>query len=399
MVVTKRILVIIGTRPEAIKLAPLILAMRESNWADVEVLATGQHGELLVNALADFAIVADDNLRIMTPGQALSGVAARVLEALDARLAASPPDCVVVQGDTTTVMAAGLAAFHRGIPVVHVEAGLRTGNFREPFPEELNRRMVALCTKLHCAPTEPMAANLRAEGIPESQIVVTGNTVIDALLSIASGDPPLPAGVPDVERLILVTAHRRESFGAPLEGALKALRQLIDDDPALGIAYPVHPNPNVRQAAQDILGRHPRVALLGPVRYPTMVALMRKAWAVVTDSGGLQEEAPALGKPVLVLRDRTERPEAIAEGSAMLVGTDPVRIRTALARLAARPEVYAAMAEPRFPYGDGHASKRIVTAVGRMLGVVPVVPADVVPLAPPAAPELPKKKDRHQAAA
>ncbi|MCW5771575.1 MAG: UDP-N-acetylglucosamine 2-epimerase (non-hydrolyzing) [Rhodospirillaceae bacterium] len=395
----RRILVIVGTRPEAVKLAPLILALRNTNWADVEVLATGQHRELLVDALADFAIVADDNLYVMRPGQSLSGVAARILDAVDERLVARPPDCIVVQGDTTTVMAAGLAAFHRHIPVVHVEAGLRTGHLGEPFPEELNRRMVALCTALHCAPTEVMAANLRAEGIPESQIVVTGNTVIDALLTIAAGDPPLPPGIPEAERLILMTAHRRESFGAPLEGAFRTLRALIEADPGLAIAYPVHPNPNVQGAAHEILGNHPRVALLPPLRYPSIVALMRKAWLVLTDSGGLQEEAPALGKPVLVLRDRTERPEAIAAGSAQLVGTDPVRIRTAIERLKARPDLYADMAQPRFPYGDGKASQRIVQAMGRMLGVIPEQAADVVamPAAKPAA--TPSAPARRQSAA
>jgi UDP-N-acetylglucosamine 2-epimerase (non-hydrolysing) len=397
----KRLLVIVGTRPEAIKLAPVILALRATNWADVEVLATGQHRELLVDALADFAIVAEDNLLVMQPGQALSGVASRILEALDARIAASPPDCIVVQGDTTTVMAAGLAGFHRHIPVVHVEAGLRTGHLAEPFPEELNRRIVALCTALHFPPTEEMADNLRAERIPESQIVVTGNTVIDALLTIAAGSPPLPAGIPEAERLVLVTAHRRESFGPPLERALRTLRQLIDQDPGMAIAYPVHPNPNVQGAAHAILGGHPRVALLPPVRYPTMVALLRKAWVVLTDSGGLQEEAPALGKPVLVMRDRTERPEAIAAGSAQLVGTDPARIRAAVERLRDDPAAYAAMATPRFPYGDGKASARIVHALGRMLGAIPDRPAEVVamPAARPVAEPAEVRKDRRQAAA
>jgi UDP-N-acetylglucosamine 2-epimerase (non-hydrolysing) len=391
--------VIVGTRPEAIKLGPVILALRDANWADVEVLATGQHRELLVDALADFAITADANLHVMQPGQALSAVAARILEALDARLAAAPPDCIIVQGDTTTVMAAGLAGFHRRVPVVHVEAGLRTGHLGEPFPEELNRRIVALCTALHCAPTEPMAANLRAEGVPEQSIIVTGNTVIDALLAIAAGDPPLPEGIPDCERLVLVTAHRRESFGAPLEATLRTLRALIEEDRGLAVAYPVHPNPNVQVAAQAILGRHPRVALLPPVRYPAIVALMRKAWVVMTDSGGLQEEAPAIGKPVLVLRDRTERPEAIAAGSAELVGTDPARIRAAVERLRASPEAYARMAQPRFPYGDGQASKRIVHAVGRLLGAIPDRPADVVPFSPTRPVQLPEKRDRRQAAA
>jgi UDP-N-acetylglucosamine 2-epimerase (non-hydrolysing) len=363
----KRVLVVVGTRPEAIKLAPVILALRAAPWADVDVLATGQHRELLADALSDFGIVPDEDLAIMRPGQTLSAVAARILEALDQRIAASPPDCIVVQGDTTTVMAAGLAAFHRRIPVVHVEAGLRTGHLGEPFPEEFNRRVVSLCTALHCAPTEVMADNLRAERVPEQQILVSGNTVIDALLAMAAKQPAPPAELPRAERLILLTAHRRESFGAPLERALQALRSLIDTDPSLAIAYPVHPNPNVQKAAHAILGDHPRVALMQPLRYPQLVATMQRAWAVVTDSGGLQEEAPALGKPVLVLRDRTERPEAIAAGSAMLVGTDPAAIASAVRRLRAEPGFYAAMAKPRFPYGDGRASQRIVDAIRAML--------------------------------
>jgi UDP-N-acetylglucosamine 2-epimerase (non-hydrolysing) len=364
---SKRVLVVVGTRPEAIKLAPVILALRAAPWAQVEVLATGQHRELLADALSDFGIMPDADLAVMRPGQALSGVAARILEALDQRFATSPPDCVVVQGDTTTVMAAGIAAFHRRIPVVHVEAGLRTGHMGEPFPEEFNRRLVALCTALHCAPTDVMADNLRAESIPESQILVSGNTVIDALLAMAVRRPPAPAELPRAERLILLTAHRRESFGAPLERALKALRTLLDGDRSLAIAYPVHPNPNVQKVAHAIFGGHPRAALMQPLRYPQLVATMQRAWAVVTDSGGLQEEAPALGKPVLVLRDRTERPEAIAAGSAMLVGTDPSAITAAVTRLRRDPAFYAGMATPRFPYGDGRASQRIVEAVGRML--------------------------------
>jgi UDP-N-acetylglucosamine 2-epimerase (non-hydrolysing) len=237
----------------------------------------------------------------------------------------------------------------------------------EPFPEEFNRRVVALCTALHCAPTEVMADNLRAESVPESQILVSGNTVIDALLGMAARRPAAPAELPRAERLILLTAHRRESFGAPLERALQALRSLIDTDPSLAIAYPVHPNPNVQNAAHAILGNHPRVALMQPLRYPQLVATMQRAWAVVTDSGGLQEEAPALGKPVLVLRDRTERPEAIAAGSAMLVGTDPAAITSAVRRLRSEPGFYGAMATPRFPYGDGRASQRIVEGIRAML--------------------------------
>jgi UDP-N-acetylglucosamine 2-epimerase (non-hydrolysing) len=373
-----KLLVVVGTRPEAIKLAPVILALRAAPWADVDVLATGQHRELLADALSDFGIIPDEDLAIMRPGQALSSVAARILEALDQRIAASPPDCIVVQGDTTTVMAAGLAAFHRRIPVVHVEAGLRTGHMGEPFPEEFNRRVVALCTALHCAPTEVMAENLRAERVPEHEILVSGNTVIDALLSMAARNPAPPAELPRAERLILLTAHRRESFGAPLERALRALRGLLDKDPKLAIAYPVHPNPNVQKAAHTILGNHPRVALMQPLRYPQLVATMKRAWAVVTDSGGLQEEAPALGKPVLVLRDRTERPEAIAAGSAMLVGTDPAAITTAVRRLRSEPGFYPAMATPRFPYGDGRASQRIVEGIRRMLANV-----QGAPVAPP----------------
>ncbi len=371
----KRILVIAGTRPEAIKLAPLVLKLRATAWADVELLSTGQHRELLADALADFALTPDADLKVMQENQSLSGVAARIMSALDERIARNPPDCIVVQGDTTTVMASGIAAFHRRIPVVHVEAGLRTGHMGEPFPEEFNRRLVALCTDLHCAPTRGMADNLLAEGIPANQILVSGNTVIDAVLAVAAQRPAAPAGLPDVEKLILVTAHRRESFGAPLAGALAALRAAVDEDPSMGIAYPVHPNPNVQRAAREILGDHPRVALLPPLRYAELVATLQRAWLVVSDSGGIQEEAPALGRPVLVLRDRTERPEAVAAGSAELVGTDPLRIRAAIARLRRDPVLYAHRSLPRFPYGDGRAAERIAAAMARRLGVEPALPA------------------------
>jgi UDP-N-acetylglucosamine 2-epimerase (non-hydrolysing) len=243
---SKRVLVVVGTRPAAIKLAPVILALRAAPWAQVEVLATGQHRELLADALSDFGIMPDADLAVMRPGQALSGVAARILEALDQRFATSPPDCVVVQGDTTTVMAAGIAAFHRRIPVVHVEAGLRTGHMGEPFPEEFNRRLVALCTALHCAPTDVMADNLRAESIPESQILVSGNTVIDALLAMAVGRPPGPPQQPRAERRIRITPPRPESVGAPRERARKGLGTQGDGGGRRAKADPGLPNPNVQ---------------------------------------------------------------------------------------------------------------------------------------------------------
>jgi UDP-N-acetylglucosamine 2-epimerase (non-hydrolysing) len=265
------------------------------------------------------------------------------------------------------VAASAIAAFYRRIPFVHLEAGLRSGNLAAPFPEEFNRRLAALATVLHCAPTHEAARNLLAEGIDAADCVVTGNTVIDALLAMHASAPALPRDFPKVAHPVLMTAHRRESFGAPMEKAFSALRQIVENHPDIALYFPVHPNPNTRALAERLLGGHPRIVLTEPLGYAAMVAALSACWLVVTDSGGLQEEAPALGKPVLVLRDVTERPEAVAMGAVRLVGTDAAALKATIGELHASPSVYAAMARPVFPYGDGHAAERVVDAmIGRL---------------------------------
>jgi UDP-N-acetylglucosamine 2-epimerase (non-hydrolysing) len=356
-----------GTRPEVIKMAPVVRRLAESDWATPYVIAVGQHTHLLDLAIRDFGIAIDERIEIVRSRASIMEVMARAIDGLDVRLEALDPACVVAQGDTTTVLAAGLVAFHRHIPFVHVEAGLRTGDMSAPFPEEFNRRAVALTTSLHCAPTANAMAALAAEGIRADDCIMTGNTVIDALLETASHKPHLPAGFPNGYRTILLTAHRRENFGRPVERALSALREVVDRYPDIAIFFPVHPNPNTKLVAERILGGHPRIVLSEPVNYPQLVAAMQASWLVVTDSGGMQEEGPALGKPVLVLRDVTERPEALGTGVVRLVGTDHDRIIKTISELHDDPQAYRRMAHPVFPYGDGRAGTRIVDAMRRRL--------------------------------
>jgi UDP-N-acetylglucosamine 2-epimerase (non-hydrolysing) len=361
-------MVIIGTRPEAIKTAPVVNALRrEAGRITVRVCATGQHRQLLEQALAPFDIVPDVDLAVMQADQTPSRVAAAVLTGLEALLARERPDWVLVQGDTTTVMAAAIAAHHARVRVGHVEAGLRSGDMVNPFPEEANRIVADHLSDLCFAPTVGAVAALRREGIPDDRIVLTGNTVVDALLSVAAQpwqpgpDNPL-ARLPANGRLILVTAHRRESFGAPLERICQALRQLA----ACGdvhIAYPVHLNPNVHAPVTAALGGVPGITLLPPLDYRSLVHLMQRATLILTDSGGIQEEAPSLGVPVLVLRTVTERPEAVAAGTARLVGTDTAAIVAETRRLLDDGAAYAAMRSAANPYGDGHAAERIVAAL------------------------------------
>lgn len=358
---------IMGTRPEVIKMAPVVRCLAESDWARPYVIAVGQHTHLLDLAIDDFDISIDERIEIVRQRTSIMEVMARAIDSLDIRLEALNPACVVAQGDTTTVLAAGLAAFHRRIPFVHVEAGLRTGDMTAPFPEEFNRRAVALTTSLHCAPTAKAMAALTAEGIREADCIMTGNTVIDALLEMASRKPELPADFPAAYMTILLTAHRRENFGRPLAQALTALREIVDRYPDIAIFFPVHPNPNTKLVAERILGGHPRIVLSEPVNYPRLVAAMQASWLVVTDSGGMQEEGPALGKPVLVLREVTERPEALDTGVVRLVGTDHDRIIETISELHDDPQTYRRMARPVFPYGDGHAARRIVDAMHRRL--------------------------------
>jgi len=373
-----KVFTIFGTRPEAIKLAPVIHELqRRSADGDLQpvVCVTAQHRQMLDQVLDLFHIVPDIDLNLMRPGQTPIQVAARVLTELEPILQAERPDWVLVQGDTTTVMAATIAAHYRRIRIGHVEAGLRTGDRFNPFPEEMNRVIADHLSDLHFAPTERARQNLRHEGIPDACIHVTGNTVVDALLWAVA--QPLPeqtrtwfdqiglsdGGTHDGRRMLLVTAHRRESFGPPLRRICTALRELARRHDDVQIVYPVHLNPNVWGPVHELLEGVPRVKLLPPVDYLTLVHLMKRSFVVLTDSGGIQEEAPTLGVPVLVLREMTERPEAVEAGAARVVGTDPGRILEETERLLGDPDTYVAMAQAVNPYGDGHAAERVVSAL------------------------------------
>ncbi len=367
---TTTVLCTVGTRPEAIKMAPVIRALRGDPAFRCVVLATAQHRALLDQVLELFGIVPDADLDIMQPDQSLGTLTGRLMLRLDATLADLRPDIILGQGDTTTVLTAALAAFYRGIPFGHVEAGLRTADLRSPFPEELNRVLTAHMTRWHFAPTELAAAALRAEGYAPGAIHVTGNTVIDAL-AIARGLPAAavrPLG-PGIRRRLLVTLHRRENFGPPLARICAALDRLVADNPDLDLMIPTHPNPNVRGTLIRHFAGRARVTVCEPMGYAEFIAAMRSATLILSDSGGVQEEAPALGKPVLVLRDTTERPEAVAAGVARLVGTDAEGIRAAAQGLLDDPDAYARMAQHRSPYGDGNAAARIVSVLRRDLGL------------------------------
>ena len=371
-----RVLSVFGTRPEAIKMAPVVRELqRQRDHIRSWVCVTAQHREMLDQVLDIFGIVPDVDLDIMRPGQNPSQVAARVLTVLDPVLVDLQPDWILVQGDTTTVMAAAIAAHHRRVKVGHVEAGLRTGDRANPFPEEMNRVVTDHIADIHFAPTGRARQNLLREGITRSSIHVTGNTVIDALLWAA--DQPATsemeslftqlgiAAQGDAEagpRLILVTAHRRENFGAPLQDICAALREIARRDDVC-IVYPVHRNPHVWDPVHELLGNVPRIHLIPPVDYLTLVHLMKRSTIILTDSGGIQEEAPSLGVPVLVLRQTTERPEAVEAGVARVVGTDPNVIAGAAQQLLDEPAVYASMSQSVNPYGDGHAAEHIVRAL------------------------------------
>lgn len=361
-------LVVFGTRPEAIKMAPVVHALRaQPDDFRVVVCSTGQHREMLDQVLELFQIVPDYELSVMTPGQSLPGLTAAVLSAVDPVLVAEQPDWVLVQGDTTTAMAASLGAFYRGAKVAHVEAGLRTDDKLQPFPEEINRRITGVLADMHFPPTQWAQANLLREGVPAERMVVTGNTVIDAIQDVVTRpfDPSASglAGIIDPgKRTILVTAHRRESFGQGMEHICQALRTIAERGD-VQIVYPVHLNPNVQEPVRRLLGGVEGVHLLPPMDYQPLVWLLSQADLVITDSGGLQEEAPGLGKPVLVLRERTERPEGVEAGTVRLVGTDPSRIVGEANRLLDNPNAYDAMAQAVNPYGDGRAAKRIAASL------------------------------------
>ncbi len=368
-----RILTVFGTRPEAIKMAPLVKVLEQSSKFDVEVCVTGQHRQMLDQVLHFFEIIPGYDLDLMCKNQELSSITTSILNGLGEVMDESQPDYVLVHGDTTTTMAASLAAFYRQIPVGHVEAGLRTGNISSPWPEEANRRICDVISSLYFAPTRESQYNLLKEGVDPAAIVVTGNTVIDALISVtqklerderlrdqmASGFPFLDKN----KKLILVTGHRRESFGEKFKEFCKALRFIAETNQDVQVVYPVHLNPQVQMPVHDILDGVPNVTLLEPQKYLSFVYLMTRAYLIVTDSGGIQEEAPSLGKPVLVARDTTERPEAIAAGTAKLVGTNFDSIVTTVERLLIDEEEYTRMAQALNPYGDGKASERIAQAI------------------------------------
>jgi UDP-N-acetylglucosamine 2-epimerase (non-hydrolysing) len=357
------VLVVLGTRPEAIKLAPVISELRRYGDVTTRVCVTGQHREMVQPILELFDVRPDIDLALMTPDQRLSSLTASALSGVEDVVASTAPDWVVVQGDTTSAMAATLAAFYKRVPVAHVEAGLRTHDLARPFPEEGNRRITDALAAVHFAPTQLARHNLLREGVDDSSIHVTGNTVIDALHTVARlpEDPSGPlAWLPADRRIVLLTAHRRESFGPGLRDVCQAVREIAEALPDVQVVYPVHLNPNVQEPARAILGGHERISLIPPLDYVSLVHLIRRATLILTDSGGIQEEAPAFGKPVLVLRDVTERPEAVEAGCARIVGTDrPVIIRTALELLTDRI-AYQRMAHVANPFGDGHASERIV---------------------------------------
>jgi UDP-N-acetylglucosamine 2-epimerase (non-hydrolysing) len=371
-----RILTVFGTRPEAIKMAPVVRRLCADQRFESRVCVTGQHREMLDSALAHFAIEPNYDLDIMQPDQPLTAIAAATMTGLAPIFREFHPDRVLVQGDTTTTLAAAIAAFYNGIAVGHIEAGLRTGNMAAPWPEEGNRKLTTGLADLHFAPTETSRRNLLAEGVDPARIFVTGNTVIDALLMTQARlvvgsalrtemDARFPMLRP-AARLILVTGHRRENFGQGFENICLALASLARRHPDVQVLYPVHPNPRVREPVFRILSQVPNVALIQPVDYVAFVYLMDRATLIITDSGGVQEEAPSLGKPVLVMREVTERPEAVEAGTVRLVGTDPERIVDEATGLLTDRALYEQMSQAINPYGDGHSSERIVSIIARM---------------------------------
>ncbi|MEO3992381.1 non-hydrolyzing UDP-N-acetylglucosamine 2-epimerase [Pseudocitrobacter cyperus] len=368
-----KVLTVFGTRPEAIKMAPLVHALARDPHFEAKVCVTAQHREMLDQVLNLFSVVPDYDLNIMSPGQGLTEITCRILEGLKPVLESFKPDVVLVHGDTTTTAAASLAAFYQRIPVGHVEAGLRTGNLYSPWPEEANRTLTGHLAMYHFAPTETSRQNLLKENIADTRIFVTGNTVIDALFwvrdrvlsnealrsELSQRYPFLANG----KKMILVTGHRRESFGRGFEHICHALAEIASTHPDVQIVYPVHLNPNVSEPVNRILGHVENVILIEPQDYLPFVWLMNHTWLILTDSGGIQEEAPSLGKPVLVMRDATERPEAIDAGTVRLVGTDSRRIVEEVSRLLHDENEYQAMSRAHNPYGDGQACERILSAL------------------------------------
>ncbi|MGQ9779460.1 MAG: non-hydrolyzing UDP-N-acetylglucosamine 2-epimerase [Bacillota bacterium] len=374
-----KVMPIFGTRPEAIKMAPVIRLLAADERFHVVTVVTAQHREMLDQVLAIFGLEPAYDLDLMRPGQTLTEITCRVLTGLEEVIRAEQPDLVLIHGDTTTTFAAGLAAFYHRLPVGHVEAGLRTGDRYQPFPEEMNRRLAGALAEIHFAPTARAAENLRHEGVPEERIFVTGNTVVDALLACLAAlqrrGITAPRVVKSVGPYLLATIHRRENWGERLAGLCRALGRLLDEFAEYELVMPVHLNPLVQETVRRILGGRPRVHLLPPVDYEEMVLLMRGAHLILTDSGGIQEEAPALGKPVLVLRNTTERPEAVAAGTVLLAGTGEEEVYAVGRRLLADEELYARMAKAVNSYGDGRAASRIKEAILYSFGLSPLRPA------------------------
>lgn len=363
----KRVICVVGTRPEAIKMAPVIIALQKERSIDVKVLATAQHRELLDQVLSVFNIIPDYDLNIMQSNQSLVELNARLLVALDEVFKNTSPDIVLAQGDTTTVMVTAMVCYYRKIKFGHVEAGLRTSDIYNPFPEEMNRVVAGHLTTMHFAPTASSRKNLLREGIRKETIYITGNTVIDALMTVSQRDFGIGVELDSSKRLILLTSHRRENFGAPIREIFSAIIELVNQNTDIEILYPVHPNQNVTKPANEILGEHDRIHLVEPLEYTQFVQAMKQAYFIISDSGGVQEEAPALGKPVLVLREETERPEAVDAGVVTLVGRDKDRIIQEAELLLHDQQHYKSMARGVSPYGDGHAAERIAMVLNERI--------------------------------
>lgn len=369
----KRVMMVFGTRPEAIKMAPLVLEFQESAGLEPIVVVTAQHRAMLDQVLGQFGITPEFDLDLLRPRQSLAKVTARALQGLDRVIEQVRPDMVMVQGDTTTSFVGALAGFYHRIAVAHVEAGLRTGNAFSPYPEEINRRLTSQLTALHLAPTPGARANLMREGVPSDSIVVTGNTVIDALLStvgrrFAYGDPALADLDEDPRRVVLATAHRRESWGEGLAAIGRALASVAAEEPDVLIVFPMHRNPVVRKAILPAFEGMDNIRVVEPLAYGGFARLMERASILVTDSGGIQEEGPSLGKPVLVTRETTERPEAVEAGTVKLVGTNQNLITKSVLELLRDPDAYEVMANAVNPYGDGQATRRTTAAVRHFFG-------------------------------
>lgn len=366
-----KVMTVFGTRPEAIKMAPLVLALQTDERFEAVTTVTAQHREMLDQVLEIFKIVPDYDLNIMHKEQTLTEITANVLTKLDQVIKVVKPDIILVHGDTTTTFAASVAAFYNQVAIGHVEAGLRTWNKYSPFPEEMNRQMTDDLADLYFAPTEESKANLLKENQATAKIFVTGNTAIDALKQTVSSDyqHELLAKLDPGHKLILVTMHRRENQGQPMARVFRTLLEVVEQRPEVEVIYPVHLSPKVQKLAHEILGKHERIHLIAPLDVVDFHNLAAKSYFIMTDSGGVQEEAPSLGKPVLVLRDTTERPEGVSAGTLKLVGTEPAKVKAAMLELLDDPNVYQQMAQAQNPYGDGQASQRILAAIAYHFGL------------------------------